>query len=231
MNEELKREIAEVKESIWSTLDACSKSGQERLTIVNCLLGRPGKFVEGKALRPTLMLEDCESNLMRDAEINFKNGFSDSATGETSVDTPIDYPTVITLHTQRRMCDEIMDDVVNLERLLEVGAESEKQREEFEERLKARRDDHAKAVQSSLMLRSQYLSYRQELLGRFSSAWLENEIAQLRERSVFEYVPPPKEEEVIFTPFEKTLLKGSLLTCLSLLTSWWLLPFVTWECP
>ncbi len=231
LSQELEEELADVKGDVWKVLDSCSASGQERLNVVNCLLGRSGTFIEGKAIRPTLMLEDCESDLLNDAlqRMNATSVFLAESSGE--VPEPLELSTVLTLHTQRRICDEIMDDMVNVERMLEVGPESEEERALGMKMLAQRQEDHRNAVHSNSMLRTNYGEFRRKLYGLFTSAWLEGEIAKLREASVYPYTPPVKEKKTIFSVREKQLLKSSALICLVWLSSGLGFSFLSWIKP
>ena len=231
LSQELEEELTEAKREIWNVLDDCSTSGQERLNVVNCLLGRPGTFVEGKAIRPTLMLEDCESDLLNDALSRMHHPPVAAAEGSAMVPEPLEISTVLTLHTQRRICDEVMDDIVNIERMLEVGAESKEELKSGKEMLAQRREDHRNAVHSSSMLRTKYGDFRRKLFAQFTSSWLEGEIAKLRKECVYPFIPPKKKEDTIFSVREKQLIKVSALICLPWLLLGLFLPFILWLTP
>lgn len=202
--------IGELGQQIQDTLNESSRTAQERLCVIRALLGEVSEYTQGKPLRPTLMLDDCEAPCLEDLT--------------RVIAEPEEVPSVQSLHTQRRLCEELMDDIVNLERGIEIDREAKLDTESDEAELILKRGEYANWVDGYSQLRQEYTRLRRKMFTGLSTQWINQLFERLVVQAKYDYTPPEKEEKPLLSAREKRIIKGSLVTMLGWLAVVWFFP-------
>lgn len=206
--------IAELKTQVDHALAASSQTAQERLSVIRAMLGEVSEYTQGKPLRPTLMLDDCEAECLVDL-------------AELSGDSE-EVPSVQTLHMQRRLSEELMDDIVNLNRGIDIDKEAGQDTSEDEELLRAKREEHAKWVSGYADLRKRYTRHRRSMFAGMSSQWMDGLFERLVGESTYVYTPPVREEKPLLSAKEKRAIAATLGPLLMWLPLSWMMSVTFW---
>lgn len=202
--------IDELNKQIQDTLNESSRTAQERLCVIRSLLGEVSEYTQGKPLRPTLMLDDCEARCLEDLT--------------QIIAEPEEIPSVQSLHTQRRLCEELMDDIVNLERGIEIDGEARLDTESDEAELLLKRAEYANWVDGYSQLRQEYTRLRRKMFTGLSTQWINQLFERLVVQAKYDYTPPNREEKPLLSAKEKRIIKGSLVTMVGWLATVWFFP-------
>ena len=190
--------ISELKKQVDGTLDGASRTAQERLCVIRALLGEVSEYTQGKPLRPTLMLDDCESACLEDLATVSQEGHEEA-------------PTVQALHTQRRLCEELMDDIVNMERGIEIDKEAGEDTAMDMADLHKKKEDRARWVAGYRDLRNRYTRHRRQMFTGLSSLWMDQLFERLVNEATHPYTPPVQEEKPLLSRKEKKILIFSVV--------------------
>ena len=187
--------LKELKIQIDAVLDTSSETAQKRLSVIQSLLGNVPDQTQGKPLRTTYMLDDCESECM-----------AKLASFASNSETP---PSVHELHIQRRFCAEQQDNIVSLQRAIEIDREAGIDTSAERQALIGLRKDFEKCEQGFETLRQRYTRFRRAMFASLSTEWMEGLFEQLIEQANYSYTPPVVEEKPLFSPREKKVLTAS----------------------
>jgi len=189
--------IRDLKVQLDGVLETCNRSAQERLSIIESLLGQVPQRTYGKPLRTTMMLDDCEKDCL--AEIaSFSNRQEE-------------VPSMHELHIQRRFCAELGDNIVSLTRAIEMdeeaGIDSELERQE----LKRQKAEFEKCRSGYEELRIRYTRFRRSIFSSLSSQWMAELFERLVMEATYVYEKPIEEKKPLLSPIEKLILIASSL--------------------
>lgn len=187
--------LKDLKTQIDGVLDTSSETAQKRLAVIQSLLGNVPDQTQGKPLRTTYMLDDCESECL-----------AKLASFSSNEETP---PSVQELHIQRRFCAEQQDNIVSLERAIEIDEEAGIDTSTERQALIGLRKDFEKCEQGFEALRQRYTRFRRAMFASLSTEWMEGLFEQLVEQATYSYTPPVVEEKPLFSPREKKVLIAS----------------------
>lgn len=204
--EKVEQTVEEGIDRLKSQLDGVLKSAdgtaQERLCIVQSMLGQVPDQTHGKPLRTTMMLDDCERDCLNEL----------AALSEHVEEAP----SVHELHIQRRFCAEQMDNIVSLTRAIEIDEEAGIDTAAERQELLRQRQDYEKCIDGYEKLRQRYTRFRRGMFAALSSQWMEEVFERLVAEATYEYVRPEVEEKPLLSIWERKLL---LATCL-ILPAW-----------
>ena len=187
--------LRDLKTQIDAVLDTSSETAQKRLSVIQSLLGNVPDQTQGKPLRTTLMLDDCESECL-----------TKLASFSTSDEAP---PSVHELHIQRRFCAEQQDNIVSLQRAIEIDREAGIDTSTERQALIVLRQDFEKSEQGFEALRQRYTRFRRAMFASLSTEWMEGLFEQLVEQATYSYTPPVVEEKPLFSALEKKVMIAS----------------------
>lgn len=184
--------IEQLKSQVEAVLKTSDRSAQERLSIIQSLLGQVPERTHGKPLRTTLMLDDCERDCL--AQLASLSEYVEEA------------PSVQELHVQRRFCVELSDNMVSLNRAIgiddEAGLETADQRKE----LLRQEQEFEGAIAGYNELRKRYTGFRRGMFASLSTQWMEGLFERLVRQATYEYEPQVVEEKPLLSKTEKRLL-------------------------
>lgn len=184
--------IEHLKAQIETILESSDSSAQERLSIIQSLLGHVPERTHGKPLRTTMMLDDCERDCL--AELAALSEFVEDA------------PSVQELHIQRRFCAEQMDNIVNLKRAIEIDEEAGLDTSSEKQQLLRLRQEFEKCQDGYDQLRQRYTRFRRGMFAALSTQWMEGLFERLVKEATYDYKPPVVVEKPLLGPWEKRVL-------------------------
>lgn len=206
--------VEDLKSQLNQVLQQTDNSAQERLTVIQSLLGRMPDRTVGKPLRSTLMLDDCEQECLE--------ALARMSNHEQEI------PSVQELHVKRRMCAEFADNIVHLERAMAIDEEAGLDTEEDEKELSKLSEDLEQCTQQYGVLRTRFARFRRRMFAALSAQWMEGLFERLVEEARHEPEPYVVEEQPLLSAREKRLLMTTAVTLPAWLTIAWMINVLFW---